>query len=209
MSGVRTLAVVSGLLATACTSTPPLPPAPILSLANRVCDAAPDLSRATPLALDKNKPLQSDVNHLSPCWAMTDGGRSSYAVFGLPASTKPYLLVVDSAPLGLTLFSPKLVLLDAAGRPLRTVLRDQAQFRGGSLTLFTRVHADERYVVVASEPQGIGELGQRIQSSLSVTATSVVTVYSGAETANTYTNAHNGQVTVSLRPLAADAIAKP
>ncbi|MCQ8780102.1 hypothetical protein NQU49_26245, partial [Escherichia coli] len=88
--------------------------------------------------------------------------------------------------LGLSLFSPKLLLLDAAGQPLRTVTREQAQFRGNSLTLLTQIHSDERYAVVASEPLSIGQVGQRIQSSLSAVATSYGSIYTGAEESNTF-----------------------
>lgn len=189
-----------------CATDGTLPPAPILSLGDRICSAAPELVRAQRLELPSRKPQTLTIDSESPCLDTEPDGRSSYAVFALPESAQPYQMDVASTPTGLSLFSPRLLLTDAGGAVIRTVGRSQFQFRGGSLHAVVRMSGAERYVVIASDPQGIGETRQRIQTSTSATVTAVGTFYSGNEAANTFTNAHNGVISVALRALPEDAL---
>lgn len=204
---LRVLAIVllPAMLA-GCASEGTLPPAPVLSLGDRICSPAPELGAAQRLELPSSKPQRLTIDSQSPCLDSEPDGRSSYAVFALPESPQPYQMDVASTPTGLSLFSPRLLLLDASGAVIRSVGRSQFQFRGGSLHGVVRMSGAERYVVIASDPQGIGETRQRIQTSTSAVVTSVGTFYSGNEAANTFTNAHNGVISIALRALPEDAL---
>lgn len=197
MKAAPSILAAATIAATACTSAPPSPP-PVLSLVDRVCAKNLDLGSAKPVALAYEAPVVSEMDSLSPCWVMPDGSRSTYAVFVLPASSTSYVISIDSIPVGTALFSPKLLLLDAGGKLLRTVSREHGQFRGIALTLLTPYRRGERYAVVASEPASIGTASDHTENRFYSSVSAGVTINSATEAVVSITNAHNGRVAITL-----------
>lgn len=147
-------------------------PPPILDLSGHVCTPSPELITAPPVPL-------SNPGHPSPVELRIDEtahcldtaqGKSLYAAFTL---TGALAREVDSGVL---------------------------QFRGDSLTALIRAHPGERYLVVASTPQTVGQTNSRIVERTSETTSSSngvsVTIHTGTDEARTFVYAHGGKITV-------------
>lgn len=191
------------LLLTACADRQQAGP-PVLSLAGRQCAPQPDLSAAQALALEGDgSSIKHPIDNTAACVEGADGGKSLYRVFQLPQSAKSYMVAISSEPLGHGLFSPRVILLDAAGAKLRELPRDMFLFHGASLYAALRIHPEERYLVVASDPQTTGQTVSQIVGSTRVstvnTGAVMFNMYTGAEANNTYTYAHSGVVTVTAK----------
>src|SRR6185437_6006226 len=131
---------------------------------------------------------------------------SAYALFTLPNSTGPYLLSVTSSPIGQALIAPHLFLLDGLGNKLRDASRDSFAFHGSSLAMTLRAYPNERYLLVASEPDTLGTGGSQLRDGVNVTSISTgyggfVSVHTGFEENQSYVYAVNGTITVSAGPI--------
>jgi len=195
------LAVLSTL--TACAASPGPPPA--ISLAGRSCVAAADLAAAKPVTLDAGKTVEVNLDDHAACLEPPGGPKSAYAAFQLPLSAEPYLVTVLSTPIGQGLFAPRLLVLDAQGATIREIPKDSFTFHGAVLHAAIRAHADERYLIVASDPASVGQtvsqLSEATQSTLLCGPMLCSAYHSGSETSNTLTFAHNGSITVSAQPV--------
>jgi hypothetical protein len=196
---------LAALALAGCAGGHKLSPPPITSLAALRCPAQPVLDAAPNVALDPAKPLTIEFTATAPCVEATAGAKSAYAAIRLPDSAEPYLVSVASAPQGGTLFSPRLILADGQGRPLRERDRSTFLFRGAVLQASFRAQPDEHFLIVASDPASVGQQISRItgnvmQSGVMV-GTSFVPINAGAETSVLLTQAHNGVVTVTAGPL--------
>src|SRR5260370_1163757 len=123
----------------------------------RPCVPRRDLPGGQALALHAGKPIKLDREAGAACLEPGGGGRSAYVAFRLPRSEQPYLLPVTSAPLGDTLFSPRLMLLDEQGNVLREVPRDEFMAHGVALYAGLRAAPAERYLIVASDAPWVGQ----------------------------------------------------
>lgn len=192
-----------GSLALAGCAVPP--PPPVVSLDGRACTPAPDFTAAHLLELGA-RPTTVSFDQNTPCWQSSEGKRSAYALFTLPDSTEPYLLSVTSAPIGEALIAPHLYLLDGFGNRLRDASRDSFVFHGSSLALNLRAYPNERYLLVASEPDTLGAGGSQLRDGVVVTNISTgyggfVSVHTGFEQNQSYTYAVNGTIVVSAGPI--------
>ena len=203
MSAGRTGALAAALLLAACAATTPSVP-PITSLEGRSCGEHPDLAAARPLLLT-GKPATATLDGASPCWRPPGGPASTVAVFRLPDAAEPYLLTVASEPVGETLFSPRLLLLDEQGNPVRERRRDTFLFHGPALKTGLRVQPGERFLIVASDPDSVGRRNSRIvgnvQQTTTVAGPVIFNLYTGSEANHDVTYAHNGSVTVAVEPM--------
>jgi hypothetical protein len=186
----------------ACQHAPP-PPPPSISLAGKMCDATPDIgARRTDLVMEKE--AQVTFDNSSDCLDV-GANKVAYKVFGLPASAEPFLVSVDSKPLGQGLFAPALQLLDANGKMVREISRDALSFHGTDIYAGFRAHPGEAYLVVASDPKSVGQQISKVMDMTSVTTAAagpiMVTVHTGSEAVPTFTYALNGRVTVVARPI--------
>ncbi|MBV8650739.1 MAG: hypothetical protein JO255_04680 [Alphaproteobacteria bacterium] len=179
---------------------------PLVTLDGRDCAARPDLAGAQPIILDPDKDVTVRLDATAPCVQAADGTKSVYGVFRLPQSADPYVVSVTSTLSGRGLFSPRLMLVDREGTVLREVPRDDFVFHGTSLYAGIRSHADEAYMIVASDPQSVGQ--QVSQTSEHGRATSAptggggfLTIGIGSEKTHRFTYSHNGVVTVSAQLL--------
>lgn len=177
------------------------PPPPVVSLDGRICTPAPEFAGSHLLVLGE-RPMIVPFDQNTPCWQSAEGKRSAYALFTLPNDTEPYLLSVTSVPNGQALIAPHLYLLDGFGNKLRDASRDSFAFHGSSLALTLRAYPNERYLLVASEPDTLGSGGSQLRDGVVVTNYSTgyggfVSVHTGFEQNQQYTYAVNGTIAVS------------
>jgi hypothetical protein len=202
---LRAIGLLSLVGVSACAMTEGPPPLLGLDFEGKTCAAFPDFARAKDLVVATDKPITAKIDENTPCLVDGSGERSAYAVFGLPSSQEEYLVSVTSVPQGQTLLSPRVMMLDFMGGLLREVSNDSFTFRGTGLAIALRVRADERYLVVASDPESVG---QEVSMIRSATMTTVVTtgyayvpINTGSESEISHTFAHNGSIIVAATPI--------
>lgn len=200
------------LILAGCAQPGPIQPPPILDLTSRNdCAAKPDLGRAIAVVLDKDRKAQvrAIVDQTAPCLEQTAGTKSLYTIFELPAADPTSVVTVASATAGGDVFSPHVVLLDTQGLPLRELERDKFLFRGNELSVLFRQHADDHYILVASDPSVVGksfvQVSETTSSQTMGTGTGAgpvyFTVYTGKDVSGEYIYAHTGAVTVTITPV--------
>ncbi len=175
---------------------------PLLDISAHSCASAPDLVAARPVALgDPQHPgeVVPTIDEHAPC---VDGaaGKSLYASFQLPESSQPYIISVRSTPLGAGIFAPRLMLFDGQGSLKREVPRDAFVYRGDALSVLIRSRPDERFLVVASTPQTVGQstacISEHAQTSTNCSTFASITVASGSDTERKLAYAHGGIIRV-------------
>jgi hypothetical protein len=209
MRSTGLLSIACLVLLSACATNMAVPPLLALPLDGRACATQPDLVAARALALATNKAVTVVVDDKAPCLADSSGQPSVYAIFTLPQAMEEFLVAVTSVPQGQTLFVPRVMMLDEAGRQLREVSRDTFVFHGPALYLGLRVRPAERYLVVASDPKFVGQQVSHIQSAtmsntygtFTAAGAIYVNINTGSEAALDYTYAHNGSITVAATPV--------
>jgi hypothetical protein len=199
----RRYVVLMAIALGGCNHTPP-PPARI-SLDGLSCVASPVMTTAQSLPLDEGKAVTVDLETVNNCLQGQDGSKSAYVLFALPASPTTYLLTVKSIPVGSALFSPHLALLDTQGQLIREIKRDSFSFHGSALYVGIRAAPTDRYLLVASDPQSVGQtISQVAEGTETRTAYGGVFYmqYSvGSDASINLTYAHNGKVTVTAQPM--------
>jgi hypothetical protein len=179
---------------------------PTLTLEGNACAAQPDLAGATPLPLDPDKPVTVTVDAAASCLQPDKGEKRSYATFLLPETAAPYLVSVTSSLRGRTLLSPRLLILDAQGHVLRERSRETFTFRGTSLYAGMRAYPGDRYLIVESDPETVGQQVTQINSNSQTNAVAtgaggVLFWGAGADARQSFTYTHNGTLVVTARPL--------
>lgn len=181
-------------------------PAPRTQIAQPACAAGFDLSGSQRLGLDAGQPLEHRFDEASPCVKDAAGASTVYALFRMPAVDKPYLIEIDSQPVGAALFAPEVLTLDTQGQVLRTLAWDRFSTRGEELsgTLFVNAeNAGERYLVVRSVPAVVGQKITRLASgSYFVPFINLVfpmAYIHGTETEREYVLAHSGLIRLHAR----------
>ncbi len=181
-------------------------PPPVFDLKDRQCASAPDLTTARALAFDGKRSKSHDVvfDTATACLT-TDNGPVLYQMFKLPASTVPYTVSVASEPVDGTLFVPHLQLLDESGARKREYTGNDAMFRGEGMAIIFRAHADETYLLLASEPTHANKQISRVQETthayMMSTGTAMFMVYTGDDATRTLTYAHSGEIEITFDPL--------
>lgn len=181
------------------------PMQPILRLDGRNCTAAPtlDADNVTPLIFEK--PLTLNLDQDARCIAAPDGKRSTYVILALSDRTEPYVIGVTSAPRGAALFSPRLLILDAAGTILRERHRDAFMFHGTTLYAGMRAYPGDRYLMIASDPASVGQQVSQIIGTTQARAVpagrGIFFMHSGSERGQSAVLTHNGSLTVTAQSL--------
>ena len=198
--------VVLGAALSGCAKRDPV--MPILALPQaKECAVKLNVNAAMPLAFDPEdaKAIDMIISEGSSCYLHPDGSKSLYSVVDLPEPGYEYILSVESYPQGSSIFSPRLLFLDANGKLLREFDRKRFMFRGGALTGMLRVHKGERYLVVGTDGKSVGTDEQRItgmtkqNTSSGVSSGGVffaVSVNTGSEQVQNLTYSYGGKVKV-------------
>ena len=187
---------VMALACSACTKNP-IPPMLTINATN--CAATPDLGTAHEVTLKASASVV--FNDTTPCLQPVGGAARLYSVFRLPESTEAFWVTVTSVPRGQGIVAPYVVLLDQDGKPTREMTHDRFVFRGVSLKLSIRPQSNERYLLVASTPDAVGETTSGVVGNAQTTAVAVGTGYvvvpAGWENVHSVTRAHGGTITVT------------
>lgn len=203
MPAKHLFAPLAALFVAACiTDQPP----PLLTITQSVCAATPDLSAAYPVLVKTDSPAKVTMDHGTACLQPPGGARRLYAVFRLPTSAaEPFSLSVTSEARGLGVFAPYLVLLDENGVERRVIPHDRFLFRGNTLQAGFRPLPGETYLLVASDPEVVGQQTTGIVGSVNATPVSTgystFIIYTGIEATRSVTRAHSGIITVAANPL--------
>jgi len=171
---------------------PATPPEP------RVLPAGLDLSQLAFLALDAGHSLEIKIGDASPSFEFPDGA-SHYAAFALPDANSPLHLDIKSWFHG-GVFFPRLLLLDADHRVVRTIARPDVRYvepswfgRGHVLAECDFVpHDPVRYLVIYSSVEDLGEKMASSQSGSVIPAGKTVVYLPGS------TYVHHGSCTGSM-----------
>jgi hypothetical protein len=193
-------------LALAACATPAPPPPPLLAVSGADCSATPDLSKAASLQLPAKagdeKPVAVTFDGETACLLSAAGSKSFYRIFALPSDAPPYTILISSQPFGYGIFAPHLMMLDNAGAVTREIKSGAFVFRGNELTALLRSHAEERYLLVASDPDSLGKQFARITEQTQVyagsTGTAIYEIHTGTDTNNQLIYTANGKVSVTL-----------
>jgi hypothetical protein len=173
------------------------------------CAAKPELSGAVPLRFDPKKETVSNaiLDGKAGCLEAANGTRVLYKVFELPQTDAPYIVRLTAAPWGDTILAPRAQFLDSDGGAKRSTGHADFTFRGNTLAAFLRSHADEKFLVVSSDPDVLGTSVSRINESVRTQAMSTgmvfFTMYTGSDTATNLVLSPAGNVGVTLSPVPA------
>lgn len=179
-------------------------PAPILSVAKTSCVAEPALSAAKPLTLsaEETKPLEFLISGSSSCLETSEGVRSLFELVQLPQSVAPFSVRVAAVPSSSGLFAPQLTFLDSDGLPVRQISEEKFVFRGPKLTASALIRGEERYLLIASNPEVVGDRSQRTSSVINQYQGGgpvYFTVRTASEFTKSVTYSHGGNVTITAR----------
>lgn len=196
--GMRALTALGVMAMTAIGCVAKAPP-PMLTVNTANCAIAPDLRSAHPVTVKDAASVVFD--DATPCLQPTGGVARLYAVFLLPESSAPLSIFVKSVPRGQGVVAPHVVVLGQDGKPTREISHDRFLSRGGSLQVGIRMQTGERYLLVASNPETVGQSSSEIVGSTQQTmvpvGTGFVFVTTGQETVRSLTRAHGGTIVVS------------
>lgn len=185
------------LLLMACAKPPP----PLLTITAQNCVATPALSLALPVLLKADTPTKATLDDTTACLQPAGQSPRLYAVFSLPQASVPYFLSVSSQIRGRGVLAPYVVLLDGTGTVRREISHDNFMFRGSSLYTAFHPQVGEQYLLVASDPNVIGQKSSGIvgvvQTTTVATGTGFFMMNTGRESTQTLTRAHGGVVEVA------------
>lgn len=205
---IRPVALLAGLAALAGCTRPPPTMEPLVSLADRTCEARPMIATAPILnpASRHTRSATVDLDAGSPCLLDRDGRGALYTAFRLQPQKPGDVLWVSSLPMGHALMAPRLTLLDGHGNATRSIAFTSFAYRGTALVALTPIHADEHFAVISSEPDMAGQPQDRLRSQVQVTAVMagpvVFTATTGTEAKTHEILSLNGRLKVDFRPQA-------
>jgi len=192
------------LLLSGCAHTPP---PPMLSITQTSCDALPDMQHAQPIPFNGKDDTSVSVlfDGKTACLQSGADAKSLYRMYRLPDAQSPYLISIVSVPTEVSVFVPRITILDAKGAPVREIPPDSLTFRNGNLSALFRSHANDSYLLLASDSDQVGKSSQQILESTQVT-TAVsgplyFTYHSGNDQTRQLLYSHNGSVEITLSPI--------
>ncbi len=131
---------------------------PLLSLGDRVCGAAPDLTHAVPVPFNSLRGAAVELDERSPCVQPDDRSHpaTTYAAFALPRTEGTYALTFESLDTGGIVSKPVVTLLDVAGRTLRTLADSEYEHLGTGLRAGLRVGPQEAFLFAQADGAVVG-----------------------------------------------------
>lgn len=198
--------VVAGavLLLSGCAHSPP---PPMLAVTQTSCDALPDVQHAQPIVYNEKDEVSvsAQFDEKSACLQTALGVKSLYKVFRLPDAQTPYTIAIVSVPTEVSVFVPRITILDAKGASVLEIPRDSLTFRNGNLSALFRSHANDSYLLLASDADQIGKSSQQIlettKTEMFAAGTALITVHTGDDQTRQLVYSHNGSVEITLSPL--------
>lgn len=196
--------VASGVVGLAGCVTVALPTPATLTFDRTDCMAV-DLTKAISLTPPKEQAVHyvsAPVDQTAPCAAL-DGAYSAYALFAIPDDTEDKTLTVGAYLEPLRILSPAVTIFDAEGRMTRGFGSEEFMYRGMNYSVLFRPRANERFVMVSSDPSRVGQRYDSISIGTSATTAytgyGTATIVSGVDSAQSRVFSYDGlaQVTVN------------
>lgn len=172
------VAVSIGLVSGCATTTTPLDP-PRLVYERTDCAASPDLMNAVSLTPRSERAyfyVSRAVDHATPCWA-PDAQAAPYIVFEIPAAFADKTLIVGGGMEPHRIFAARIMTLDAEGAPVREFAAEDFFFRQGLYSVQFRPREWERYILVTSDRDLVGQTYSSIHIGVNSGATYAAGTY--------------------------------
>jgi hypothetical protein len=197
------------ILLSAC-ATKPVPP-PVVNLEAMACDR--DFVFSDPIVTQfdpkSERTITAVLDNQVRCLREAEGTKALYRVFTLPDTPVPYVIAVRALPWGDTILAPKTVLLDDGGHITRSTQHEDFTFRGQTLSTLLRSHSGEKYLVIASDAQVLGNKVSRVvadvHQTMGATAYGTFYIYTGSDKTNNMTLTPSGRVELTLTPIQPDS----
>ncbi len=206
--------VCSGAILTACTTTPPEPPAmAVTEVAATNCDQEISIANTLTLTPEKKSAYSAfpaKINKSSKCF-VSNGRIVYYVVFALPNAPDNHTLTMGGVFEPLRTFAPKISLLGADGKETRAFAPDKYANYGGLYGVQFRPSANDKFVLVQSNPELVGitqtGLDTRVASSYGYAynpATyggSSYQIDKGVEVMSSRMFSHEGTISVTIQAI--------
>ncbi len=183
------------------------PPPPMLSISQTSCDTSPDMQHAEPIAYNEKdeSSISAQFNEKSTCLQSGSGAKSLYKLYRLPNAQAPYSISIVSVPTEVSVFVPHIAIFDGNGALVREIPRDSLTFRNGNLSALFRSHANDSYLLLASDVDQVGKSSQQIlettRTDMFCAGTAFITVHTGDDRSRQLMYSHNGSVEITLAPI--------
>lgn len=178
---------------------------PVTDFGQLSCKDEINLATATSLVLDAEEPQRVSIWSAASCTVDGEGMPYVFTLFALPPTESAYTVTIQSSRIGEAQFAPRALLLDQSGGTLQELPLARFTQRGPVLqgTLFVAAKAQERYLLVRSEPGRVGEVrAENLQSANStpIVASGLMFNYaSGSETRLRTTLSLNGELNLRVK----------
>ena len=202
--------LVAAAVLAACQSKPPEPPPKaVTDLSGKVCDSKVSLVDAIALTPKKAKAWQdifTQVTAETPCIGEADAS-ANYVVYALPDHGPNHVITIGGLNQVQRTLAPKVMLLDWNGEVTRAFGSDKFQYHGENYSVQFRPSEDDRYILVETDPELVGETETGFETRLVMgqgtvatpTGSASYTTYSGREGATWRTFSHEGVVSVRIQ----------
>lgn len=210
-------ALAISVMLIACAPTKAPTQAVTVSLQSVACKDGFTSSHARPITLNPKEQtaLEVEVSQASPCKLDANGNKQLYEVIALPFTTSPYLVSVSSEKIGGSAFAATAVTLDDTEQVRQAFNHDRFLNRGRKLMLHFEAHPDERFLVISSHADVVGDVRKEIstvissQSHYNAGFGTTSTLYFGSENVGGYTFSHTGKVVVATTAAPNRALNEP
>ncbi len=158
ISSIHRLLILASVGAAMSACATVVPPAAVLTMAERVCEARLDLANANSLTSDKEQALHNvtvQVGSATPC-LQTAEGQTPYVLFAMPADTGDKTLTVGGYLEPFRILSPSVSILDAQGEVIRRFRADEFLYRNLNYSVLFRPRAGEKFVLVTIDRERVG-----------------------------------------------------
>ncbi len=196
--------IVSTLFASACAPTQEVVP-PVFSLGATSCSSEPSLSSTLPITFNPKEPVTIEfrIDQSSRCLQTPDDRKQLYQMVQLPSVGHEYIVTVRSKTNGQSIFAPTLVTLKENGDIGQQLSQSDFLFRGDSLTAKIEIEATEQYLMIASNPQSIGQsttqIRSLINSNMAYSNGIAMRYNTGTENRSDYKFSHAGMLSVTTQ----------
>ncbi|HZW15899.1 MAG TPA: hypothetical protein VFF66_06550 [Brevundimonas sp.] len=182
--------VVGAAASAACATALPPPPLAVLEYGRQDCALRPDLASAISLTPEKetNGHIVTTVIDAQTACLTTARGGVPYVIYALPEDLGDKMLSIGSVLEPYRILSPDVTVLDAQGEPTRTFAAEDYFYRGPVFSVQLRPREGEAFVMVAANPERIGQQYDSI-----AVGTQTTTVYTGYGAAN-WTTGHEASL---------------
>ena len=209
----RAAVLTAALSLAGCASTPPKPPpTAVLEISEKECHDAVDLSTALPLAPKKPKVWYETAysfNAETNCLHFQEAD-VNYMVFELPPNASNHVLTMGGIKKAVRTLAADITLLDENGNIVRTFERHKYMDIGSRFGVQFRPLEGEKYVLVTTRPELVGEEVRAVETNLIVGSGYAAypngggasyNTYSGADRLTSRTFSHEGLLSVRLQAL--------